>query len=517
MQSNPGLRDYPPDDSIHDKITAYAAQLRAALGLDGGSSSTLHHSEGRLQFVGVKRRAEKQTVEGQEVRPAQRARAEEVIAGWEHLPTEILEAIYMETLFPHTLLHMNQFAGRKETRIRWEFEEHLAMEMQNHHEAYASLASVFGRAYYAIVNTPRMRTALYTKWMATPPEGLYELPDPGSAVPPHEFSARVKLADYPLVGESGGETAGLLRNTWYRDFLTTVAYNEWQRALSLSSARASQLLFWLHQQQEIQYSDIPRKFARYWGLEDDRAMQVFQQSRVNPRGMDIRNLSPTNPQFWKDDFPLTFDIDTFRMFRVKLPTIPNPPYALMYQSFNQIQLRAMHMNPRDQWSVVPQSRELVSAFFQNQIELVRMVRFKNVQKLSRIYDRAEWNRGGGFPRPPTTAFINMVSRQRPGSPANQAALMVDSPYDLAITTSSAQPQTPTPRHSFMPWAGGQTISLTNIGLNRITGMDQAYKDIKKETGTEQRHPTHAMSLNVFVSEQGKPVFYWSSQSYTYGF
>lgn len=507
MQSNPGLRDYPPDDNIHDKINAYAAQLRAALGLDGGSS-TLHHSEGRLQFVGVKRRAEKQTVEGQEVRPAQRARVEEVIAGWEHLPTEILEAIYMETLFPHTLLHMNQFAGRKETRGRWEFEARLVTEIQKHHEAYASLASVFGRVYYTILNAPRMRTALYKKWMATPPEGLYELPDPGSAVPPHEFAARVRLADYPLVGESGGETAGLLRNTWYRDFLTTVAYNEWQRALSLSSARASQLLFWLYQQQEIQYSDIPRKFARYWGLEDDRAMQVFQQSRVNPRGMDIPNLSPRTPEFLEEDFPLTFDIDTFRMFRVKLPTIPKPPHAFFYQSFNQVHLRAQYMNSRSQWWVVPQSRELVSAFFNNKIELVRMVRFKNVQNPDIIRDRPEWYNSGSIFSPPSAVSVTVDAVQRHGFPANQTALMVEYPYDLAITTSSAQPQTPTPRHSFMPWAGNQTINLTNIGLNRITGMDQAYRDIKRETGTEQRHPTHAMSLNVFVSEHGKPVFDW---------
>lgn len=328
-----------------DQVAEYAARLREALGLPSGQGG----AEGRFPLPSGGKTRGRRAPPGEP--PQKRLRA--VFADWERLPDELLVLVLRDALFPDALLHVNQLAegtGR-EKRSRREFEADLVAGFKMYARAYTDLARVSARVR-SLVMAPSMRTMLYAKWFATPAEGLFEEPDPRTAVAPEDFRSRVALAPYPTLETAVGEP--LLRATWYPDFLTTLIYNEWQRAISLSTARAVQFLFWVLHDQE--YDAVWSDFIEYWRL---TTKSVFTR-RKNEFFRHLQNAVRRNfGPFRAKDFPLTSDIASAMMFSLGPARRVR---ELRYQSFHQATLGEMYTDPRKLRHVVPADPSLLNIF-----------------------------------------------------------------------------------------------------------------------------------------------------------
>lgn len=420
---------------------------------------------------------------------------------------EIVRAVIVEILFPKSLLHLDQF-GERESRSRLDFEEALVTAMENHWITYNHLKNRTSKYIHRILQHPDVRTRLYMKYMATPPEGLYERVDPACAIPPGDFADMVRLANYPRALNRRGRTTKQLVKFWYGDYLATVAYNEWQRAISLSTARAIQLFFWLYRPSAA--LDTPADFLEYWGFQDLREGQ--RRSLALEMYFDSQRL-----RFKPKGFPLTYDTDTYLLFGTHLGSVRGDvEEAFRYQSIIQPRIERMQENPTTQLHILPESGALSRVFQENQIEIVRALRFRNTPVLERIEGGMLRNLDPHIEEA-GLVDIRLAPPLRIGSPKNYGALVVGRPYDLAV---GFEPGSYYPGGGFVPWAAEViSLDLGNIGVDRITGMHRAVRDLAvrpdrtafmaSSTEIEALDPTVA----IWVDQTGLSLFNWTLQHY----
>lgn len=455
----------------------------------------------------------------------------ETLETFQLLPDEVVVDIMAEALFPHDLLHLNQIAAHgKETRTRLEFERFMVAKVDFYSSMYKDISSVSPQ-FYRIAHANYVRRLLYAEYMATPPEGLYENPDPTSAISKGDFARKVKLADYPLVSDHRGGL--ILTARWYRDFLITVAYNEWQRAISLSSTRALQLFVW-STHPESTYGNTTDTFRRYWGMnsEDDYETKIWQW-RVAMDGTGGQQM------FFAEDFPLTWDLDTFRIFDRAARDLPVNQRKIRFQSLNQPVLRDMFrlrrprplsvLPPAFQWPliarfVVPRSATLAWMFGYGHIELVRLLQFENIYDFER-YSPPSFDDGDDVPlglRQDSSTYIRLSAFRILGEEEsiNHGALVVDPPYNLS-TAAKLPDRVYYAPGGFRPWRteesnfeSGVTLTLENIALDRIVGLQRALNRIGgRYDPLTQKTRSRPSDTIVEISQTGHPKFFWNMNKY----
>jgi len=518
--------------NLHGKIPEYAAQLRAALGLDepyyAGESlpafsryqrntnrwswARIPKSRGGGQKRGLspKKKAQEAGRRSKRIRgmdPDDEILPPALFAELDTLPDEIIFHILGEAIFPHGLLHLNQLEGRKEERSRLIFELRLSTTFGEYLRAFTEISTVSSR-FLGILQTTSMRTELYRKYMATPPEGLYEQPDVDNAIHPNEFRGRVKLS--PHWSES--EDNRSLDSQWYGDFLTTVVYNEWQRALSLSTARAVQLFYWAHR--KTLKSETWSDFLDYWEIRS-----ANEQARVK-RALTITpstgNLTPNHTVFAKKDFPLTWELDSFLLFGTRVPPLSRYLHRMLYQSFSKRTVAFPYENDMSDFNhgSTPVTIDLSRIFDWGQIELVRILRFHNVPYLKKIRDRPQWVLYQ-HSIPQQGSEIVIVDLRREDEMTRPSAVVVDRSYD--VSTDEDHPGDYNPGGGFAPWnAGAISLILKNFRVDRITGMHEAVAQFK--TGTTHPDPNARKVLknpliNIEIRHSERSVFHWQPGLY----
>lgn len=488
--------------SPSDRVRAHADQLREALGLPamavGNRAPLIVGAKGE-----GKRKAPKQATPKTQPDPKRLQLANILI-----FPDEILVEIVVETLFPYGLLHMHQLRGRKETRSRIAFENALAREVEAHHQAYRGL-EMLSRRFRTIQRDPRLRTTLYKKYMATPPEGLYEKPDPHSVVAPEDFADKVRLAPAAIRIVDGS-----LSPAWYRAFLTTVAYNEWQRAISLSTARAIQFLFWVHR--TTPFDQTWSDFLAYWGVRSTRQQTTMKNLYATG---SRATLVLGGAGFLERDFPLTFDTDNYLLFTKNAPWMESSesddPEDLEYQSIRQPAIALMQRSPSEQLNIVPRSSDLGRIFARGKIDLVRLLQFRNTPGLVVLRMMPQWQGPGANPFA-LHPYEGVTIHLRPGEPLDTAALVVDPPYDMA--TDEEHPREHSLGGGFVPWASDVNLNLGGFPVDRITGMHEAVRRMRSGRARPDGQPTINVSrspnIRIIAYQSGLSGFDWIQQSYT---
>lgn len=404
--------------------------------------------------------------------------AEEVAEEIAELPLDLQELIIIEALYPQKMIHLNQLArGGKETRSRSQFEGVMYVAFRAYWLTFLRMKDV--SSFFRILTlSPRFRKKLYKRYMATPPEGLYEQPDFDSVVPVSEFDEKVKIAPHFEIANDEGQSIGLLKPDWYRNFLTTVLYNEWQRAISLSSARAIQFYYWVSQPL-ADYNNYRPEFLNYWGVRNQEELRKFRESVVGTPPSETVEF-----RFSKELFPLTWDIDEYRMFGRATGSIVHRPgiQSMPYQSIDQQNMAFEYRWPEGQTTVVPTVWGLVNVFSKSRIELFRVLLFRNGVDISQM------NTDG--PRPLDTDIIYNsahVDLQPRGTISHFAdygeylrllgALIVDSPYDMSISDRVGSSPS---RLAFTPWRDPEPNLLANhIDPKRTSGLGGTLKAMRK--------------------------------------
>lgn len=500
--------------TTYDEVTIrmYAVRVREALDYHLASEKTSDSPIGdRPLFVGMlKRRSPPpppppSSPEGSEYGPGKQKRLKRSLAFLDMITDDmVVQKILVEVLFPDGMLHLNQIAenpGGRENRSRFDFETAL-VEAMNTYIIRQNELQYISRRFFNIIQDRHTRRMLYMKYMATPPEGLFEKPDPVSAIPEEDFNAKVKLAPYPVITDEKGNETGRMVYLWYEDFLTTVAYNEWQRALSLSTARAIQLYFWVHRRTKI--SETWMDFLDYWNIHNATQQRNHKRTRQ-------RHLTRNRPDFSRARFPLTYDIDRLHLIG------SGRPYDvswLYYQTF-----RATEMKPRIEGynqqapsGIIPESPKLKETFANGHIELVRILQFRNTPDLSQLPQHV---------RPPKSAVLQMQStvviridpvllRRRPFP--GRGAAVIQPAYDLSTDEEEkggAHPRIYNPGGGFVPWSSDIYMDLFNFPNSRITGLEKALG----EMNTKGWLPSMNVKpmIRVRALESGEKTILWSNE------
>lgn len=455
------------DENGMNMVRKYAEEMRAALGeLDAPSeyetapmwsgtevtTTTYQHLPIGMDpepTEGRGRKREGLFGNGDEQSAAATKRVKVLAETWSKLPTEMVFAIMEYMLYPSDLIHLNQLRGQRERRDRAHFEFYMAKKAEEYLRLYSAISKTAQR-FRSIVGSTVFRTRMFKAYMATPPEGLYEGPDEKNVVHPDEFAEKVKLSAAPL--SDIGPEGEILKKKWYFDFIATVTYNEWQRALSMSTARAFQLFFWLHRQEspQIQYQEA---FLKYWGIEDPDERERFRELQT----LYLKDPRNSNPLLSAEQFPLTWDVDSYRLFGRVVGKLAHPTrgrllaYTLNYQSVDTLALG----RGQSSHNVKPFVPLLVALWSQYNIDVIRMIQFRNTLMTDQRNTGPFGTSPDHFPHANATGFVRIYVNHRP-QPWNRpsysprlAALVVDQPHDVAISDEAGVYGE---RGSFVPWS-----------------------------------------------------------------
>lgn len=471
-------------------VERYAKKLCLALKYSGQRWGRAKSTDRRPLFVGgrEKRKAAPARLPGDvapEYLEPQRKReritgeVEDVAEEITELPFDLQFLIIIEALYPKDLLHLNQLAGRKETRSRSQFETMMYIRFRAYWLTFLRMKNV-STFFRDITLSPGVRERLYKRYMATPPEGLYERPDYASAVPESQFKEKVKIGPHVEMtnDDDRGQPTGLLRSDWYRDFLTTVLYNEWQRAISLSSARATQFYYWFSKPAG-DYSAYRPEFLNYWGIHNQEELEQFRAIVWNP---------PDTAEFHfsKKIFPLTWDIDEHRIFGRHSGSISKKKITdlLWYQTFDQQNIKENYVNPEYQGTVIPTVAGLVNLFSKSRIELFRLLQFETDIDIGIMQAYGPGRNELGILIQSSAVSIHRYHKSTEFSDYKQyerllGAVIVDPPYTMAFT-NDYQFASAHSKLAFTPWhIENPVVFLDHIDPYRTSGLGGTLKAMKQ--------------------------------------
>ena len=411
---------------------------------------------------------------------------------FDRLPPEMLEDVFKRYLFPRELLHLYQLGGRKETRSRAEFEEDLVRHYRTYLARFMNLQRLYGERYRDTLLAPSFRLLLYRQWLAIPPEGLYEKPHPRNALDAAAFR-RLNLRNPP-----GRQDSGHLKPNWYRNFLGTVLYNERNRALSLSTARAVQLFF-LVRLKNLRRSEIRADCRAYWGITSNEALKALK-SRHADRGRG--GLRSSRPKFMPDEFPLTYDIDNFRILGQTPEHLRDHPLLMGYQSFDQEAMATDVMLRGTRYNVTPHDTGVLSILGSAHIELVRLLAFSGAPRIPMVVSENSGEQMSHFLQSRARSVYLSVMAP-PSSPihGSQTVPHIDMPIQLA-----PEKETPRTRYvlrpSFTPWQSHVWLELHGFRESdlRATEGCRLHRFLRSMALSEKIYTTNSTTQGIVSRE-----------------
>lgn len=461
------------------EIHEYATWIREALGLDGPDALPV---VGRPLFVGMDPEPPRKRTR----RPLPNTMAQ--------LPLEIVRMIFVETLFPHGMLHLNQIRATRgrEVRSRASFEADLVAQFRLHREAYNALWGVFPE-YRPLLGEPGFRRLFYRKWLAMPVEGLYQRPDPSQMLSGADLRA-IQIPAYP----DTDDTTGLLSKWWYTDFLATVMYNEWRRAVSMTIARGVQ--FWFVKSSGEGMEATSEAFRDYWGTKFPHLQRRFPVGQVHRELGYTKEFSLAREEvaFYALEQDLEYQRGHVKNDPLNYGMRVLNPQWLGYQNFEQ--LDAAYVKPLEGRDTTPYNRDKpneeqipfsVEAMWRimrhRRIEIVRMLRFSNTLQ-SGVGERAA-------ERTVDTKIVMKNTDQDLLDPTNMGArplLIVDRAYDVMCLPN--RPDLFYAPGGFAPWKVTGRTFLGGFDWNTMVGMREALADM------DAPDPLSGKNRFIFISQ-----------------